>query len=272
LIGQVGGGIMSRRGNPVIGDKTMTAVSRRLLVAIVILGFGRIASAQTADEIVEKYLTALGGRAALAKLTSRSTTGTMTLTTPAGAVSGTIEVWNEQPNKSRTLLKLDLTSLGAGPMTRDQRFDGTTAYVLDNLQGNREITGAQLENMKNAVFPSPFLNYKERGGTVELAGKEKVAGRDAYVLIYKPKTGSPVRQYVDVESYLPVRLVVQVDIPQMGQVEQTSDLSDFRDVDGVKVPFTINVASEVQNFTISVTKVEHNAKIDPALFSKPAEK
>ncbi len=253
-----------------MGDRTMRAVSSRIFVAVLILTCGRIASAQTADEVIEKYLTALGGRAALAKLTSRSTTGTMTLTTPAGDVSGPIETLNQQPNKSRTLIKMDLTSLGAGPMTIDQRFDGTSAYVLDSLRGNRDITGNQLENMKNSVFPNPFLNYKERGMTVELAGKEKVGEREAYVLIVKPKSGSVARQFVDAESYLPVKLVVKIDIPEIGQVEQTSEFSDYRDVDGIKIPFTVKATSAVQSFTISVTKVEHNVKIDEALFSKPA--
>jgi hypothetical protein len=249
----------------------MRAVSFRLVAAVLILGCGRLASAQTADEVIEKYLTALGGRAALGKLTSRSTVGTMTLSTPAGEVSGPIETLNQQPNKIRVLIKMDLTSLGAGPMVVDQRFNGTSGYVLDSMRGNRDITGNQLENMKNSVFPNPFLNYKERA-TVELAGKEKIDGRDAYVLIYKPKSGSVARQFIDAESYLPVRLVVKVDVPEIGEVEQTSDLSDFRDVDGVKIPFTIKVTSAIQSFTIKVTKVEHNIKVDDTLFSKPAEK
>lgn len=253
-----------------MGDQTMRTVSSRLLAAVVILSCGRIASAQTADEVIEKYLTAIGGRAALGKLTSRSTIGTMTLSTPAGDVSGPIETLIQQPNKSRTLIKMDLSSLGAGPMVVDQRFDGTSAYVLDSVRGNRDITGNQLENMKNGVFPNPFLNYKERGVTVELVGKEKVAGRDAYVIIFKPKSGSVARQFVDAETYLPVRLMVKIDVPDIGEVEQTSEFSDYHDVDGIKIPFRVKVTSAIQNFTISVTKVEHNVKIDEALFSKPA--
>jgi hypothetical protein len=247
----------------------MRVLSNRLLAAAVILGCARVASAQTADDVIEKYLAAIGGRAALGKLTSRTTTGTMTLSTPGGDVSGTIEIQNKPANKVRTVMKLDLTSLGAGPMVVDQRFDGTSGYVVDTLRGNRDITGNQLENMKNAMFPTPFLNYKERGATVELAGKEKVNGRDAYVLILKPKAGSVARQFIDAESYLPVRLVIKVDVPEVGQLEQTSDLSDYREVDGVKVPFKIAVSSSMQNFTIAVTKVEHNVALDDALFVKP---
>ena len=68
----------------------MRDVTRQLLMATLILICGRIAAAQTAEDLVEKHLAALGGRAALAKVTSRSTVGTMTLSTPNGAVSGPI--------------------------------------------------------------------------------------------------------------------------------------------------------------------------------------
>ena len=57
----------------------------------------------------------------------------------------------------------------------------------------------------------------------------------------------------------------------MGAVEQTTELSDWRDVDGVKVLFTIKSSSAAQSFTITVTKVEQNGKIDETLFSKPAK-
>lgn len=239
-------------------------------MAVLVLACAWSASAQTADEVVEKYLTAIGGRAALEKLTSRSASGTMTVSTPGGELSGPIEILNQQPNKSRTLIKLDLTSLGAGEMVVDQRFDGTSGYVLDTMQGNRDITGNQLENMKNAAFPNPLLNYKERGATVELGGKEKVGEREAYVLVFTPKSGSVARQFVDAESYLPIKLVTKVDTPQAGEIEHTVEFSDYRDVDGVKIPFRMTATSAVQNFTITITKVEHNTKIDDALFSKPA--
>lgn len=251
---------------------TMNTISRRLVMAVLILGWAQGAWAQTADDIIDKYLAAVGGRAALGKLTSRSMIGTITLSTPGGDVSGPVEQFTQKPNKSRTLLTLDLSSFGAGQMVVDQRFDGTSGYVLDSLQGNRDITGSQLENMKNGSFPSPLMNYREMGATVELVGKEKVGDREAYVLLFKPKSGSVVRQYVDVETYLPIRVVVKVDVPQFGEVEQTTELLDYRDVDGVKVPFQVKATSSVQSSTITVTKVEHNTTIDAALFSKPAAK
>ncbi|MDO8678342.1 MAG: outer membrane lipoprotein-sorting protein [Acidobacteriota bacterium] len=250
----------------------MSVVTRRLIIAVLVLAWAPLASAQTVDEVIEKHLTAMGGRAALAKVKSRSMTGTIALSTPVGELSGPVEVMNQAPNKSRTLIKLDLSAVGAGEMTVDQRFDGTVGFVSDSMQGNRDVTGNQLENMKNATFPSPFLDYKERGVTVELGAKEQVGGKDAYLLTIKAKSGSVVRQWVDAETYLPLRVALKVEIPQIGEVEQTTEFADFRDVDGVKVPFTIKSSSAAQSFTITVTKVEHNTKIDETLFVKPGDR
>jgi hypothetical protein len=243
---------------------------RLLTLASLVLGYAHAAVAQTADEIVEKHLAALGGRAALGKLTSRVITGTITVSTPAGEFSGPIEVSSQVPNKSRTLINLDLTAVGVGKMTIDQRFDGVTGYAIDTLQGNRDITGDQLEGMRNGYFPSPLLNYKENGITVELGGKEKVGDREAYLLTMKAKTGPPIRQYIDATTFLVIRQVVTADIPPVGALEQTIDFSDDRDVDGIKISHKLAATSSVQNFTVTVSKVEHNAKIDPTIFSKPA--
>ncbi len=234
----------------------MKTLSRRLFLAALLLGWAHDARAQTADQIIEKSLAAAGGRAALAKLKSRTMTGTMTLSTPGGDVTGPIEIWIQRPNKTRTLLKMDLTALGAGPMVVDQRFDGATGYVLDNLQGNRDIT----------------VNYKALGMTASLGGKESAGARDAYVLILEPTSGSIVRQYLDAETYLPIKIVMTFNLPQFGDIEQTTELGDFREVDGVKVAFQIKTTSSLQTSAIVLTKVEHNAKIDETLFGKPSAK
>ena len=156
-------------------------MAMRLAVAVVVLVSANAAWAQTAEEVIEKSLAALGGRAAHEKIKSRSMSGTITLGTPAGDIPGTIEITNARPNKTRTLIKADLTSLGAGPLVIDQRFDGQAGYVLDSLQGNRELTGNMLDNMRNTGFPHGFLTYKEQGIVAKLQGKEKVGEREAYV-------------------------------------------------------------------------------------------
>src|SRR5688572_26337319 len=205
------------------------------------------ALAQTVDDIIEKHLAASGGRAALSKLTSRTATGTITLTSPVGELNGTIDVFVKAPNKSRTLIKLDLSAVGGGQVVSDQRFDGATGYVIDTFNGNREITGSQLDALRNASFPSPLLNYRDHGTAAALAGTEKVGDKDARVIQLSPKTGPPLRMFIDAESFLIVRTVMSIHVPQLGgDVDQVQEFSDFHDVDGVKVPFSVRSSTSVQ--------------------------
>jgi len=248
----------------------MKTLVRPLVITGLLLGWAQTLPAQTADEIVEKHLAASGGRAALAKLTSRSMTGTIVLSTPGGEISGPFEILSQAPNKARTFITLDLSALGAGKIVYEERFDGTTGYVIDTMQGNRDMTGGQLAYLKNDVFPTPFLGYMERGATVELGGKEKLGDREAYHLILRPKGGPALHRYVDAESYLEVRMLMTMSAPQVGDFEQTMDFLDYRKIDGVQVPFKVTGTSSFQTFTVNIAKVEHNQTIDPSLFAKPA--
>ncbi len=249
-------------------SKTKSGLSMALSLFLVGAWAG-IAAAQTADEIVEKHLAAAGGREALGKLTSRHSTGTIAVSAGGADISGTVEAFAKAPNKVRLVMKLDLTAMGAGEMTVEQRFDGTTGWTLNSMQGDNEMKGNQLENLRNSVFPSPLLNYKEAGIKVEVLPKEQVAGKDTIVLLITPKTGSAARTYLDPETYLPVRSVAKMDAPDgSGQIEQTTEPSDYRTVDGVKVPFRIGITNAMQSLTLTFKTVEHNIAIDDAMFSK----
>ena len=241
----------------------------RFALAAILLAWAPIASAQTVDEVIEKSITAMGGRAAMEKIKTRSMTGTLALSTPAGDIPGTVEVQNAAPNKMRTVIKADLSAFGAGQLLVDQRFDGTSGYMINSMQGDQPITGGQLDSMKANSFPHPFLDYKARGVKATLSGKEKVGERDAFVLVFEPSAGSPIRQFVDAESFLPVRTVMKVTTPQTGEIEQTADSSDFREVDGVKVPFSVRLTNAMQGVSMTFTKVENNVAIDDKVFVKP---
>ena len=250
----------------------MTRTLRPLIAAIALTLWAVPSLAQTADEIIEKHLAATGGRAALAKLTSRVSTGTIALTTPVGELKGTIELSQKKPNKTRTLIKIDASAIGGGQITSDQRFDGTSGYVLDSFNGNRDITGDQLEAMKAGSFPTPFLNYKETGMTATLGAREKVDTRGAYVVQLTPKTGPMVKAFFDAENFLLVKTILTVNVPQLGgPIDQVVEFSDFHDVDGIKVPYLTKSSNPVQTVVATVTDVKQNIDIDDSSFAKPAQ-
>ena len=241
----------------------------RFALAAVFLFIAHAAAAQTADEIIEKSIAAMGGRAALEKVKTRLMTGELSIGTPVGDISGTLEMYAAVPNKQRTVIKADLTSLGAGPLLIDQRFDGTAGYAIDTMQGNREITGTQLENMRAQGFPHPFLNYKASGMSVKLGAKEQIQGKDMYVLTFEPTAGLPIKQYVDAATFLPARTIVTADIPQMGRMEQMIDPSDYRAVDGVQIAHKLVLTNAMQSITMTIKKVENNLTLDEKMFVKP---
>jgi outer membrane lipoprotein-sorting protein len=236
-----------------------------LLIVALMAGPAR---AQTAEEVVEKYLAAIGGRDALGKLTTRRSTGTVTLSTPAGELSGPIEITLKVPHKSRAFMTLDLTALGAGEMIIDQKFDGTTGVTVNSLQGETPITGNQLDNLRNSTFPTPLLAYKEAGSVIALEAADRVGSEEAFVLVVTPKAGSPARLFVSKTTGLILRTVTTINSPEAGNLEQTSTLSDYRKVDGVMVPFRTVASNPLQSITIALTKVEHNVAVDDAVFVK----
>ena len=228
--------------------------------------------AQTADEIIEKHLAAAGGRAALNKLTSRVSTGAISITTPVGELKGTVEVYNKAPNRIRTLVKIDAVALGGGQIINDQRFDGATGYVIDSFNGNREIAGDQLAAMKNGGFPTPLLTYKDTGVTAALSGRETVGTSDAYVIQFTPKTGPGIRVFIDTKSFMVVKTIITVNVPQLGRpIDQVVEFSDYRDVDGIKIPYTTKSTNPLQTITATLNDVKHNTEIDDSVFSKPTQ-
>jgi len=250
----------------------MTRTLRPMIAAMALILWAVPTFAQTADEIIEKHLAASGGRAALGKVTSRVSTGTISLTTPVGELKGTIELYQKLPNKSRTLVKIDATAIGGGQITSDQRFDGTSGYVIDSFNGNRDITGDQLEAMKSGSFPTPFLNYKESGMVVTLGNREKVDTRDAYMIQLTPKVGPGVKAFFDAENFMLVKTILTINVPQLGgPIDQVVEFSDFRDVDGIKIPYLTKSSNPVQTIVATVTDVKHNTAIDDSTFGKPAQ-
>lgn len=248
-----------------------TRVLTALLTLSLIPALSGAAHSQTltADQVAEKHLAAMGGRDLLTKLTTRKATGTISLGTPMGDLAGTVEMIAKAPNKLSATIAVDLTALGGpGEMVIRQIFDGTTGWSLNSMQGDTPLTGDQLEGSRNAYFPTPLLNYKTTGATLTMEASQKVNGRDAHVLVLTPKTGRPSKLFFDAQTFLLVRSSNSASNPQVGEVEQISEPSDYRDVDGLKVAFSMTQSAAGQTITMKFTKVEQNIAVDDGVFIK----
>ena len=202
-----------------------------------------IAGLPSVDSIFEKYLEASGGKSAFEKLTSRVSTGTVEIT--ALGLTGTAELDEQAPNKS----SLIIDAPGLGVMQRT--FDGSRAWLQDPLQGFIRFTGLGLEIVKVGAVFNKETKLKELYPSPMLIGKEKVGGKDAYVV----QMGWE-KWFFDVDSGLLLR-------------KGNAYYDDYRTVDGVKLPFrTREDAFSGVGTIYQLTEIKHNVKIDDAKFSE----
>jgi outer membrane lipoprotein-sorting protein len=215
------------------------------------------ASLPTIDQILEKYVTGAGGRAAIEKITSIDGKGTIDI--PDVGVSGTVELIQKAPDKALTIV--DLAGIGQ----QREGFDGTTGWSDDPQNGFRQKSGIELAEAKRGATFGRELKMKTLYPTLVVKGREKVGDSDAYFVEGTPAEGSPVKLYFDVATGLLVRQVATRQMPQ-GPLEVEVTFSDFRAVDGVKRPFTISQATSMFTATIHLTEVKQNVPIDDAIF------
>jgi hypothetical protein len=216
----------------------------------------------TVDQVLEKYVKAIGGKDAVMKVTSRVTKGTFDLA--AVGVSGApLEIYAKAPNKS--YLVIDIAGFGQV----QQRFNGTVAWSQDPQSGLREKTGVELAETKRDEDFHRDLKLKEIYPKLEVKGVEAVGGRDAYVVVGTPAEGSPDKMYFDKENGLMVRLDAERESP-MGRAAIQNFMSDYKVVDGVNIPHTMKQVSPMGEFVIKLVEIKHNVPVEDAKFNKPA--
>ena len=213
----------------------------------------------TIDQVLDKAVTALGGRAAMEKVTSRTGKGTIEI--PDAGMSGSIQVYEKAPNLSAVMIDL-------GGMQIRQGFDGAVAWEEDPQQGMRVKAGVELAEAKREATFNPELTMKELYTKLTVRGREKVGTSDAWVVDAVPAEGAPVVFYFDVESGLPVRMDATRDTPQ-GPIQIQSYLDDYRVVEGVKVAHTLRQVTSMFTMTMRLSEVKHNVTLDDKMFKKP---
>jgi outer membrane lipoprotein-sorting protein len=239
----------------------------RKLLPLLALGLliAPVSRAQTVDEIVAKYCEAMGGLEKLKALNSMRVTGTMMV---GQGMEAPFTMERKRPGKRR----LEFTIQG---MTGIQAFDGEKAWSVMPFMGKKDPEAAPEEDSKqekdDADFDGPLVDWKAKGHTVELAGKEAVEGADAYKLKITKKNGDIEYYYLDAETYLLVKNEGKV--KRRGtEVEGEGSFSDYKDVDGYMLPFTMEqgIKGAPQKPRMTFTKYELNVPLDDSRFAMPA--
>jgi photosynthetic reaction center cytochrome c subunit len=212
----------------------------------------------SADQILDRWAQAIGGAGALEKITSRVQEGTITA---FGGHEFPIEILAQAPDKRLSIMK----------MPRGESItavDGHTGW-LSGRNGPQRMSPMEVEAARmDADFYFP-INVKKLFARFRVRSLEKLADRDVYVVVAVNPDRPPVELYFDSQSGLLVRLVRYTETA-LGNDPTQIDYGDYREVDGVEIPFRWTLARPLGRFTIQVETTKQNVPIDDSRFAMPS--
>jgi hypothetical protein len=217
------------------------------------------AAAQTVGDLIAANLAAKGGAERLQAIASIQQTSRLRL---HGGIEGTVVLYGKRPR----LLRQEMRIAG---QTVIKGFDGARAWAVDPTEGTNRPTvleGLQAEALRDqAGFEGLLMRYLTAGRQIDHLGYETRSGRRLHHLRVYDGHRRIVHVYLDEQTLLEARIVVETD---QGRFEQ--DLLDYREVEGVRLPFVIRTAVNGQPVAeMAVESVVFGAAIDEALFRMP---
>lgn len=239
---------------------------RKVCLAIAVVTFAVPALwAQTADEIIAKNIQARGGMDKLKSVQSVKSTATM-------AMGPGIEAPGLLIQKRPQLARLEFTVQG---LTAVQAYDGKSAWQIMPFMGKKdpevmsEDETKEMEEM--ADVDGPLVDYKSKGHQVELLGKEKIEGTDAYKLKLTLKNGDVQTIYIDADSFLEIKEETKRTVRGSEQVFESA-IGDYKEVNGIVFPFAIEsgVKGSQEKQKLTIEKIELNVPADDSIFKMPA--
>jgi hypothetical protein len=213
----------------------------------------------TADQILDKYIQASGGTDALKKITSRSSKGAINF----GERNVPLEVFAKAPGQRLSIMHTP----NGDSITA---YDGHSGW-LGNPGGNppRDMTAAEAEAAQfDADFYLP-LDLKKMFDQFRVRAADKIGDHEVILVIGMKQGRPPLRLFFDQQSGLLVRSVRYAETP-LGRNPTQLDYADYREQNGIKLPFRWTLARPLGRFTIQIDQMQQNVPIDDARFAKPA--
>ena len=219
-------------------------------------------SAPGVDKILDKYVKSIGGRAAIEKVRTRVIKASFVLN---DFTLGTLTVYAKAPNKRMASVTDPNDNL-----INEYGFDGLVGWNQEPEGGFYPVSGQLLASMRRDADFYREINLKVLYPKMTTIGNEKVADRETYVIEAIPDGGPAEKMYFDVVTGLLARRDEQVEFPQ-GSAELKIYFEDYREVDGIKLPFSITRFGPNGRTLTTITEVKQNVPIDDKKFNQPTQ-
>jgi len=238
---------------------------RKVLLALAVVAFSAAgASAQTADEIIAKYVKTIGGMDKIQAVKTMRRTGKV-------IVGGGFEIPMVEENKRPNSVRQDITIQG---LVGTNAYDGKVGWKIEPWQGKKDpeaLGEAELKGiLEEADFDGPLVNYKEKGNKVEFVGMDEVEGTDTFKLKVTLADGETRFFYMDTDYYVPIKIETKR-IIRGNEIEIETVLGDYKEVAGWYLPWSVEVGAKGSQFKqkIAIDKIEANVSLDDSRFTMP---
>jgi hypothetical protein len=211
----------------------------------------------TAEALLDKYVQAAGGAAAIEKVTSRVMKGTIDF----GGRSLPIDIYSKDPDK-----RISFTHMPEGDSVT--AFDGHDGWLGTPGRPAHEMHGSELDAASMDADLHLATHLKPMFNAMRVEGTEKIGDHEAHVVVGQRTGKTPIRLYLDEQSGLLVRLVRFGDTA-LGWLPTRIDYADYRDTNGVKIPYRWTLSRPSGRFTIQVSEAQQNVPVDDVKFAKP---
>jgi len=238
--------------------------------AVATTGTSTSSSLPSADDVLIKYQGAIGGTVAIDRVTSCVTKGTTTTATGQVVRYESEQAAPDKGHEAFTLPDVGGRCAGDSRCEYERVVNGQQGW-LNSGGGVQELVGEQLADQKLSFLLFGILRLKDQYSSFRVSGRDKINDRDVYVVSVVRSDNKRERLYFDVENGLLSRRISYTRT-MIGNIPQQIDFEDYRDVEGLRLPFTIR-ASYVDASSPIITRkfaeIKLNVPVNDAKFDKP---
>jgi len=232
---------------------------------------GPTSALPSVDEVWNKYLAAIGGKAATDRIKNCVVKGTTTI---SGGQVVAYEAEQSAPDKGHESFAIqNLTGRNCAGDSRceyERVVNGQQGW-LKSGGGVQELVGEQLADQRLSFPFFGILKLKDQYSSSRLSGRDKIDDRDVYVVNAIRLDNKAERLYFDVESGLLIRRIGYART-LIGTIPQQTDFDDYREVGGLRLPFTITMSfADPSSLPIvrKFTEIKLNVPLEESKFDKP---
>jgi hypothetical protein len=236
---------------------------KKTIFFFILFGFSFIASSQSADEVINKYIAYIGGMQKWKSVKTITSTGTYNY----GGMEFPFTSYSKAPDRYKYIV-------AAHGKSFTQAYDGNQGWRIDGFKDEKKKTilkdrkqARAMANEADVELESPFINYREKGHTILMEGMDTIGNKTCYQIKLMQKNGDSATFFFDNKDFALVKKQAVAKNWELDNAMLDIVYSDYRLTSGIRMPHKITCSSNGQDILIiAVKSVKLNLPMADSIF------